>query len=497
MINKYQKISFSIISIVVIVVITSFWYIQVNPFSVLMAFPAFARFFGNNFLPPNFIGIVSNLPTIIDTIFMAIFSTFISAILAIVLGILMSKMNPFKWLRTVTRFIVSFLRNIPLLVWITLLIYIFGIGHMVGVVALVFASLGFLARSYAESINEISATRLEAIRSSGASWLQIIFHGLMPEFLPAWINWTLFSFEINIRASAVLGWVGAGGLGFLIQMNMELRSFSRAFGLIVVLIIIVLITEAIVNILRKRIYPLPTIVGIIVLFVISAYRLDLDFSRFISRLTNAPNIIRLFFTFNFSALPDVLRQLLISITIGICGLVIGFVLSIILAFLAANNITPFKPLSWLIKGVIAIIRAIPSIVLILMVVASLGLGNIAGVAGLMFSTLGYLTKAFITTIEEQNYTIIEAKRATGASWIQIVVHGLLPNVWKSFVSWISIRLEANIADSISIGIVGAGGIGMLIDRFNRENNFPSLSTTIVVIFLAMLLLECCTQKARK
>ena len=454
-----------------------------------MAFPAFARFFGNNFLPPNFTGIVANLPTIVDTLFMAIFSTFISAILAVVLGVLMSTINPFAPLRMFARFIVSFLRNIPLLVWVTLLVYIFGIGHMVGVVALVFASLGFLARSYAESINEITTTRLEAIRSSGASWLQVIFHGLMPEFLPSWINWTLFSFEINIRASAVLGWVGAGGLGFLIQMNMELRSFSRAMGLIVVLTILVLVTEVFVNILRKKIYPLPTVFGMLVLFVISANMLNLNFSQFISRLANAPNIIRLFLTFNFAILPDVLRQLLISITLGVCGLVIGFVLSIVLAFLGANNIAPFKPLSWLIKGAVAIIRAIPSIVLILMVVASLGLGHIAGVAGLMFSTMGYLTKAFIATIEEQDYTIIESKRAVGASWIQIVVHGLLPSVWNAFVSWVSIRLEANISDSISIGIVGAGGIGMLVDRFNRENNFANLSTTIVVIFLAMLLLE--------
>jgi len=316
----------------------------------------------------------------------------------------------------------------------------------------------------------------------------------MPEFLPAWINWTLFSFEMNIRFSAVLGWVGAGGLGFLIQMNMELRSFSRAFGLIVVLVIVVLVTETVVNILRKKIYPLPTILGMTVLFIVSAYMLDLNLSRFISRLANAPNVIRLFFAFNFSVLPDVLRQLLISITLGICGLVIGFVLSITLAFLGANNTAPFKPLSWLIKGAVAIIRAIPSIVLILMVVASLGLGHIAGIAGLMFSTLGYLTKAFISTIEEQDYAIIESMRATGASWIQIVIHGLLPSVWNAFVSWLSIRLEANIADSISIGIVGAGGIGMLVDRFNRENNFPNLSTTIVVIFLAMLLLEFCTRK---
>jgi len=229
------------------------------------------------------------------------------------------------------------------------------------------------------------------------------------------------------------------------------------------------------------------------------YLLDLDLPRFIARLTSprTREVIPLFFAFNPSILPEVLRQLLISIALGICGLVIGCVISMILAFLAADNIAPSKPLSWIIKGIVSVIRAIPSLVLILMVVASLGLGYIAGVAGLMFSTLGYLTKAFISTIEEQDYAIIESMRATGAGWFQIVAHGLLPGVWNAFVSWISIRLEANIADSISVGLVGAGGVGMLVSRFIRQVNLPNVSTTIVVIFIAMLILEVCTAKLKR
>jgi phosphonate transport system permease protein len=124
-----------------------------------------------------------------------------------------------------------------------------------------------------------------------------------------------------------------------------------------------------------------------------------------------------------------------------------------------------------------------------MVVASLGFGATAAVVGLVFSTVGYLARAFISTIEEQEHAVIDAMRATGAGRMQIITHGLLPAVFTGFVAWVAIRFEANVADSVSLGIVGAGGVGMLISRAVRQVNFPNLSTTIVVIFIAMYLIE--------
>ncbi len=83
--------------------------------------------------------------------------------------------------------------------------------------------------------------------------LQILFHGLVPEFVPALINWTLFSFEINIRASAILGMVGAGGIGIMIQTNIRLFKYREALSLIVILITMVLVTEFVTNKVRRLI----------------------------------------------------------------------------------------------------------------------------------------------------------------------------------------------------------------------------------------------------
>ncbi|MFV0558275.1 MAG: phosphonate ABC transporter, permease protein PhnE [Enterococcus sp.] len=246
--------SWSCLFSVLVIVAATFWYLQVNLIDVIAAFPSFAQFFVSNFMPANFSNFATYLPLVLETILFAGVGTYISAVVALIFGLLMSEeFNPFPWLRITTRIFISFLRNIPVLIWASLLVYIFGIGNLVGLIALILATLGFLSRSYAESIDEIAGSKLEALKASGASYWQILFHGLFPEFAPAWLNWTLFSFEINIRASAILGMVGAGGIGIMIQTNIRLFKYHEAFSLIIVMVLMVLATELLVNRLRKSI----------------------------------------------------------------------------------------------------------------------------------------------------------------------------------------------------------------------------------------------------
>ena len=99
------------------------------------------------------------------------------------------------------------------MIWASLLVYAFGVGELVGLIALVIATIGFLSRSYADSINELDRKNLECIKAVGGSPLQVLWHGTLVLFKPSLINWTLYCFELNIRSSAILGMVGAGGVG--------------------------------------------------------------------------------------------------------------------------------------------------------------------------------------------------------------------------------------------------------------------------------------------
>ena len=242
------------LSCVIIAAISAFVIADINIVSAITAVPEFIGFFIKNFLPPNFTNTKSYFPLILQTIMFAVVGTYISAILAFLFGLLLSeRTNHIRWLRMSILTIMSLFRNVPFLVWASVLVYIFGIGNMVGLIALVIATLGFLSRSYAESINEIPEAKLEALKACGASYLQILFHGLIPTFVPAWINWTLFSFEINIRASAILGLVGAGGVGIMIQTNIRLFKYSEALSLILILVAMVLLTEFVTNKIRSQI----------------------------------------------------------------------------------------------------------------------------------------------------------------------------------------------------------------------------------------------------
>jgi len=229
--------------------------------------------------------------------------------------------------------------------------------------------------------------------------------------------------------------------------------------------------------------------GAIMLFVISLVMVDLPLATFLDRLDRLPTILSLFMALELSILSDAIGQLIISIAMALAALLLGGMISLCFAFLAAENTAPSKTVAALIKGFVSTVRAIPSLVLILLIIASLGLGYVAAVASLTLSSMGYFTKAFASTIEEQDASLIETMRSTGANWFQIVVHGFFPNVLPSFLAWISIRLEMSISESISLGVIGAGGIGTMLARSIRMHQHAEVSMLILIIFVTMLTIE--------
>ena len=236
------------------VVVGTFQLLGVNPLETLGAFPQFGSFFVERFLPPNLTAIGQHWHLIVQTLWFAVAATFVSTALATLCALAMSEVtNPVAWTRVALRTVLSVFRNVPMLVWATLLIFVFGIGPMVGLIAIILAMMGFLARSYADSLTSVAGAKIEALRASGASRTQILCHGIFPEFVPAWLNWTLFTFELNLRASAILGMVGAGGIGIMISANISLFRFRDAMGLVLALVVMILATELATNALRKRI----------------------------------------------------------------------------------------------------------------------------------------------------------------------------------------------------------------------------------------------------
>jgi ABC-type phosphate/phosphonate transport system, permease component len=246
-----------------------------------------------------------------------------------------------------------------------------------------------------------------------------------------------------------------------------------------------------------KIRALLIFVGLVAGFMISTSYLNLDITKFISRLPNVGKILKQLIAIDFQDIVAILRGMFSSIAIALMALCMGFIISILLSFLAASNIAPNRIIATFIKACVAIIRAVPALVWILMVVASIGFGNTSGMVGMIFPTMGYLTKSFIASIEEMGNNTIEAMRATGMNWLSIVTKGLLPSLIHPFSAWSAIRLEGNIAESISFGMVGVAGIGNQLMRAIGKYNYAAITTIILVIFITMFIIENLVNKFKK
>ena len=229
--------------------------------------------------------------------------------------------------------------------------------------------------------------------------------------------------------------------------------------------------------------------AVLLLFAFCASQLHLDFAKFVNRLGNVPVILSKMVKLNLAAVPNILKNMVASLALAFAGLVLGLAVSLVLSFLAAENIAPNAVLAYFIKGAVAVIRAVPALVWMSMIVVSLGFGNTSGVVGLLFPTVGYLTKSFVASIEEKGMATIEAMRTVGAPWLLIVTKGLLPELLRPFASWVAIRAEGNIAESINLGMVGIGGIGSLLMKAIGKYDYAAISTIILVIFLCMFAVE--------
>jgi len=134
-----------------------------------------------------------------------------------------------------------------------LMVAIFGFGPLAGFITLSFATIGFLAKLLAEDIEDMDRTQAEAIKATGAGWLQWINYGVQPQVMPRLIGLSIYRFDINFRESAVLGLVGAGGVGATLNTAFDRYEFDTAAAIIIAIIVIVMALEYTSSIVRARV----------------------------------------------------------------------------------------------------------------------------------------------------------------------------------------------------------------------------------------------------
>lgn len=196
---------------------------------------------------------IDGLPyAILETIAIAIAGTFASALISIPFALLASQNIVGTRVSKIGKVIVTGIRTFPELILALIFISVVGPGPPAGILALGIHSIGMLGKLFSESIESMDMGVKEALESCGASPMEVLFRAVIPQVSPELISYTLYRFEINMRAASTLGLVGAGGIGAPLIFAIRTRSWPRAAIIIVLLVITVTIIDMISGRIRKR-----------------------------------------------------------------------------------------------------------------------------------------------------------------------------------------------------------------------------------------------------
>jgi phosphonate transport system permease protein len=204
-------------------------------------------------VPPDWSYTSTIIKPMLETLRMAIVGTTVGAVLAIPIALLASRnVTKSPLLYYPARFILNLLRSVPELLYATLFVTIFGFGPVAGILALVFFSFGIVSKLLYESVEAIDPGPLEAMTAVGANKIQWIHFGVVPQVAAQFVSYFLYTFEVNVRASAVLGMVGAGGVGHLIDLTLNQFRYGKTAMIIVVTFVAVVLIDYASNKIREK-----------------------------------------------------------------------------------------------------------------------------------------------------------------------------------------------------------------------------------------------------
>jgi len=197
------------------------------------------------------------------------------------------------------------------------------------------------------------------------------------------------------------------------------------------------------------------------------------------------------------SLEEAFEQLAVTIGLTVLTTVIGAIIALFFGLLAAENLSN-KTVSNVIKGFVAFIRAVPTVLWVLIFAASAGLGSVTAVIGLSLHGIGYLIKCYSESFEELDEGIIEALKANGANWWQIVFQAVIPSSLTYILAWTFMRFEINFTNAVAMGAAaGAGGIGYeLFMAGNFYYNIREIGLITYMILAFAILLEICSNRLK-
>jgi phosphonate transport system permease protein len=191
---------------------------------------------------------------LIDSLHIATLGTVAAVLMAVPVAFLAARnVTPYPWLNFAAKLVLVSARSVNTLIWALFFVAVFGPGALAGTLAIAFHSIGFTGKLLGEALEESNQGSIEALQAAGAPWLSVALKGYWPQVRPAFWGIVLFRWDINVRESAVLGLVGAGGVGMALDTALNLFQWDRAAMILTAIFAVVVLAEIATTQLRKRI----------------------------------------------------------------------------------------------------------------------------------------------------------------------------------------------------------------------------------------------------
>ncbi|MGF1695484.1 phosphonate ABC transporter, permease protein PhnE [Vibrio lamellibrachiae] len=237
-------------------------------------------------------------------------------------------------------------------------------------------------------------------------------------------------------------------------------------------------------------------IGIAVYLVYSFSTLGLTVDRVLIGFGESERLLSRMFPPDFSRTSLLIGGLLESLQIAIISSFFGIMISLVLGLLAARNMMP-AIVSTPVRLFIALCRSFHPVIIAIIFVKAVGFGALAGILTLIIASIGFIAKLFAEAIEEVSFKPVEAIKATGASYMSVILYAVMPQVFTRFIGFSSYQLDSNLRNSTMVGIVGAGGLGGTLFSAFQRFDYDFVSAILITIIAVILVGEFLSNLVRR
>ena len=465
---------------------------------------------------------------IIETIALGLISTIFSTIFAIPFSFLaarniMSRVPGGTAIYYVTRTFLNIVRSIDPLIWGLIVVLWVGLGSFAGVLALTIHSIAALGKLFSEEVEHIDPGPIEAVTATGANLIQTIRYAVVPQIVPPFLAYTLLRWDINMRSATIVGFVAGGGIGFFVVETIRKSGYTQYAAALWAVAIVIMIVDYVSEKWRERILvgtthvstqpPKPFYKSLRAWFYIAigaavfvyAWQLcEINLKELLNPAPTLGQLVSGFASLNLApeVVSTVVSQMISTLFQALLATTLGAVAAIPFSFLAARNLTGRSRLSiwlyYLTRGMFNLLRSIEALLYVAIFFYWVSFGNFAGMLALSITTFGLIGKLFSEAIENVDPGPIEAITATGATRLQAIVYGVLPQIIPPFVSYSIYQWDINVRMATVVGLAGGGGIGnLLYNDYFAFSKYRSAGTAVALIVIVVAAMDFASAKIRE